>query len=134
MQRFTVIAAAAIIALLMAGCAMDGDKASSVAPLKTMETSVGTVLADAQGFTLYTYKNDPMGKSECNGRCARKWPPVPADGVVLPPDSELSVITRKDGKTQLAWRGHALYRWEKDKEPGQTTGHDLGEVWYAARP
>jgi predicted lipoprotein with Yx(FWY)xxD motif len=57
-----------------------------------------------------------------------------ADDAMPAPGSELSVIKRKDGAQQFAWRGRPLYRWEKDKEPGQVTGHNLGEVWFAARP
>ncbi len=134
MKGFVRYSVSIAVAALLAACAADGDKMADIAPLKTMDTSVGTVLADEQGFTLYTYKNDPMGKSECDGRCARKWPPVMVTGKMPAAGSDLTVISRNDGKQQLAWRGRPLYRWEKDKEPGQTTGHNLGEVWFVARP
>jgi predicted lipoprotein with Yx(FWY)xxD motif len=134
MSRFTILTVAAVVAPLLAACVTGGDNVAAVAPLKTMETSIGTVLADQKGYTLYTYKNDPTGRSECAGRCARKWPPVMVNGEMPAPGGDLSVIERKDGSRQFAWRGRPLYRWEKDKEPGQVTGHNLGEVWFVARP
>ena len=133
MSRLTNLMAALAIVPLLAACAGPDQNMAGVAPLKTMDTSVGVVLADTDGMTLYTYSKDPKGASECFNRCARKWPPVTAT-VEPPAGSDLSVIDRKDGKRQYAWRGKPLYRWVKDKEPGQTTGHNLGEVWFVARP
>lgn len=121
------------LAPLLAACAAPERAAVDVAPLKTVETGIGPVLADAKGMTLYTYSKDPTGVSECFGRCARKWPPA-AVTAAPPPGSDLTIIDRKDGTRQYAWRGRPLYTWAKDKEPSQTTGHNLGEVWFAARP
>jgi predicted lipoprotein with Yx(FWY)xxD motif len=104
-----------------------------IAPLQLRATDVGTVLVDPTGMTLYTYTDDPDGQSLCYGRCARKWVPVKApDGAA--PNGLLSVIERRDGGRQLAWRGKPLYTWVKDKTPGDVTGHKKGDVWFVARP
>ena len=132
MSKVRSFAAALMVAPLLAACAAPAERAD-VAPLRTMETGIGGVLVDEKGMTLYTYSKDPMGASECSGRCARRWPPVTATAAPSP-GSELTVVQRQDGTKQYAWRGRPLYRWVKDKQPGQTTGHNLGEVWFAARP
>ena len=133
MSRLKHLTVALTLLPLLAACAGPTHSTAKVAPLKTMETDIGVVITDADGMTLYTYAKDPFGSSDCAGRCARKWPPVAA--TAAPPfDSELTIIDREDGAKQYAWRGRPLYRWTKDARPGQTTGHNLGEVWFVARP
>jgi predicted lipoprotein with Yx(FWY)xxD motif len=133
MSRLKHLTVALTLLPLLAACAGPTQNTAKVAPLKTTETDIGVVITDADGMTLYTYAKDPFGSSDCAGRCARKWPPVAA--TAEPPfDSELTIIDREDGTKQYAWRGRPLYRWTKDTQPGQTTGHNLGEVWFAARP
>lgn len=123
----------AILGVAVASCATDTQQSSDLGPLKVRQTALGAVLTDAKGMTLYTYKEDPAGGSACFERCARTWPPVQA-AAGMPASGKLSVIERKDGMRQYAYNGQALYLWIKDKEPGQTTGHNVGEVWFAARP
>ncbi len=52
-------------------------------PLKTASSSeLGEILTGPNEMTLYIFAVDKEpGKSECNGRCARHWPPFqPAAG------------------------------------------------------
>ncbi len=30
----------------------------------------------------------------------------------------------------MTYKGMPLYTWAKDKVPGDTTGQDVGDVWY----
>jgi predicted lipoprotein with Yx(FWY)xxD motif len=92
-----------------------------------------TILTNADGMTLYTYDNDKPGVSNCNGGCAKKWPPLEATTEGLQ-EGDYSVITRKDGRLQWAYYGKPLYTWIKDKEPGQTSGDGLGGKWHVAKP
>ena len=71
--------------------------------LKTAKTSMGTVLTNAKGFTLYWFSLDTPATSKCSGACASAWPPVTgpvsaAPGVSLP--GNLGTITRSDGSRQ----------------------------------
>ena len=50
------------------------------------------------------------------------------------PGADYSVITRDDGKTQLAYKGKPLYYWIKDTKPGDKTGEGVNQVWRAAKP
>jgi predicted lipoprotein with Yx(FWY)xxD motif len=54
--------------------------AEDYGPLKVQKTSMGNVLADPKGMTLYTFDKDTSGKSNCNGECAEYWPPVKGGG------------------------------------------------------
>jgi predicted lipoprotein with Yx(FWY)xxD motif len=41
-------------------------------------------------------------------------------------------VTRDDGSEQLAYDGMPLYYWVSDTAPGDTTGHEVGDVWFVA--
>jgi predicted lipoprotein with Yx(FWY)xxD motif len=100
--------------------------------LKTAKVGGVTVLASAQGLTLYSFAPDTPAKSVCNGACATAWPPVkPATTATV--KSPFATIKRSDGATQLTFRGHPLYTFVGDKAPGQAAGNNLnlnGGVWH----
>ena len=82
-------------------------------------------------MTLYTFAKDTAGsgKSMCNGPCATNWPPLLVDGSPAV-SGDYSVITRDDGKKQLAYKGMPLYFWAKDTKPGDKTGDGfLNGAW-----
>ena len=89
------------------------------------------VFADAKGMTLYTFDQDTPGKSNCNGDCARSWPPFIAQGNAAPA-GEWTVVTRADGSKQWAYKGKPVYFWTNDHNPGETTGDGFGNVWHIA--
>ena len=115
--------------------------ASEAAALSVMSTSIGDVLVDAKGATIYTFANDTGTASTCTGVCATDWPPVPAPDPVptsLPGvTAALGTTARDDGSTQLTVEGHPVYRFAGDSAPGQTNGQGLelnGGVWTAVAP
>lgn len=93
---------------------------------------LGQFLTDTEGMTLYLFTKDEPGKSNCYDECAVNWPPYMADSTTLPEDvpGELTVVARDDGTEQLAYNGWPLYLWVKDTAPGDTTGQDVGGVWF----
>lgn len=111
--------------------------ASSSTALKTEHTSLGTVLADAQGMTVYWFAADHGTTSACSGACAAAWPPVigmpkAAAGVTL--TGTFGTITRSDGAKQATYNGHPLYTFKADSAPGQVNGNKVtgfGAAWYA---
>lgn len=123
----------ATVSILLAACSGQKTAHNDLGPLETRHTGVGEILTNPKGMTLYTYKDDPANGSICYRRCARGWPPmVAAPGAKS--NGKLKVIQRKDGIRQWAYNGKALYTWRKDKKPGDTTGHNKGDVWFVARP
>jgi predicted lipoprotein with Yx(FWY)xxD motif len=89
------------------------------------------VLADAKGMTLYTFKKDTAGVSNCNDNCAKNWPPLMA-AAGAKPMGEWTVVTRADGSRQWAYKGMPLYLWVKDMKPGDTSGDGVGGAWNVA--
>ncbi|WP_020408617.1 COG4315 family predicted lipoprotein [Hahella ganghwensis] len=98
-----------------------------------VNTSIGTVFANAQGMTLYTFTKDTADASNCYDGCTGSWPPffAKADAKVW---GEFSVIQRKDGTYQWAYKNQPLYTWVGDRQQGDTSGDGVGSVWYAAKP
>ena len=108
------------------------------ATLATRTTPLGTV-ATSDGFTVYQFAKDTSNPpaSMCSGACAKTWPPVMAsdqlalNGVSV---AEVGTVTRPDGGVQLTLGGWPVYRYAKDKAPGDTTGQGVGGTWSALGP
>jgi predicted lipoprotein with Yx(FWY)xxD motif len=100
---------------------------------------VGDFLVATGGKTLYTFTKDTEGVSNCADECAKNWPPYTllederlAAGAGI--TGKLDLIKRADGKMQVTYKGMPLYFFKDDKKPGDTAGHEVGEVWFAAKP
>jgi predicted lipoprotein with Yx(FWY)xxD motif len=112
----------------------------STVTISTRSTSIGTVLVNSQGHTLYWFAIDTATKSNCNGSCATYWPPVigkpvAASGTSLP--KGFGTITRSDGSVQATYDGHPLYTYAADSAAGMTSGNGLnvsGGLWWAMTP
>ena len=123
------LSTAAAAAFLSAGVALAG----MGAPAVTGKLGDKTYLMDQNKMTLYTFDKDAKGVSNCYGACAEKWPPLLAEeGAEL--GRGYSLIKRKDGTMQVAYHGHPLYLWFKDKHPGDMTGDGVKGVWHIAVP
>ena len=99
------------------------------APAKSM----GGVLTNTAGMTLYTFDKDAGGKSACNGPCAANWPPLMAAGDAKA-SGDWSIVSRDDGGKQWAYKGKPVYLWGKDQKPGDRTGDGFNNVWHVATP
>jgi predicted lipoprotein with Yx(FWY)xxD motif len=114
---------------------------SSVAPTLQIhrDATLGPLLTDARGQTLYMFTNDKPGVSNCPGECASFWPPLIVDATTLPtgPDAVsagLGTTSRDDGSQQVTYNGVPLYYWAKDTKPGDTTGQGVNNVWFVVPP
>ena len=110
--------------------------AAGGAALMLRRTSLGIILTDGQGFTVYAFEADRGTTSRCTGACAAAWPPVitsaarvmVADGA---DESLVGEITRAGGARQVTYDGHPLYRYAGDAIPGAITGQ--GSEAFGAR-
>ena len=129
-----------LIALAVAAAALASSATSAAqggAKVTLGRSTLGRVLVDGNGRTLYLFEKDKHGRSSCTGACAAYWPPllphakpVAAAGVKA---SLLGVTRRTDGSSQVTYAGHPLYRFALDAKPGQMRGqdlHDFGAGWY----
>jgi len=121
-----------------AGAASPSPSTASVL-LKTAQTSLGMVLTNGQGFTVYWFAADTATTSACSGACAAAWPPVigmpqVASGVKL--SGKLGEIMRANGQMQATYNGHPLYLFAGDTSPGQVNGNGVngfGALWWAIK-
>ena len=112
-----------------------GTMADAAASISLADTSLGKVLVDGNGMTLYLFTKDTEEASACEGECLVTWPPLSADEVPTAGEgidaAELSLKTGGDGKQQVAYHGHLLYLFAPDEKPGDVTGQGVGDVWFA---
>ena len=119
------------LALVVAGSAL---AAPPRAHVSVRSTSLGSVLVDSRGHTLYAFDLDKGTKSACSGVCAASWfpflttaKPLTAGGV---PAAKLGLAKRANGKWQVMFAGHLLYFFAGDKAAGQVRGASI-EHWAA---
>jgi predicted lipoprotein with Yx(FWY)xxD motif len=99
---------------------------------------LGKILADGEGITLYIFKLDTPGVSNCLSTCGATWPPLlsKAAPVIGSPEitGKLGVITRPDGSQQATYNDLPLYTFVLDVKPGDTSGNGYGGNWTVATP
>ena len=98
-----------------------------------LKLGAAPVLSDSNGMTLYVFDKDVGGVSDCYGMCAMFWPPAIAPAGAAARDG-YSLVARRDGKMQWAYKGKPLYLYQNDSKPGDVTGDGVDQVWHVARP
>ncbi len=139
-NRKWITAGCALSGLALAACGSSGTStpaASAAAAIRSGTTSIGTVLANAKGRTLYWFAIDTPTKSKCSGACTATWPPVigsPRLATGLAATGRFGTIKRSDGTVQVTWNGHPLYTYAGDNASGQANGNGVngfGGIWHA---
>ena len=131
-----VAAAAVIVVLAVTATAIAATRAPS--QVKTRKTSIGTILVDSKGKSLYLFKKDKGTKSSCYSSCAANWPPYLTTGKPTAAGgasaSKLGTTKRTNGTLQVTYNKHPLYWFKFDKAAGSTKGQDVhafGGDWFA---
>ena len=138
---------AAAIALAAAGGAaaptaeMDGlapaaKPGAKGAKVKLLKTRFGRILVTGKGLTLYLFQKEKSAQSECYDDCAVAWPPLLTRGrPVAGRDVKqklLGTTTRTDGRRQVTYRGHPLYRYHTEDQAGEVLCQNVfefGGLW-----
>jgi predicted lipoprotein with Yx(FWY)xxD motif len=108
------------------------------AVVRAQSESLGIILFDLSGHTLYRFGGDKGSVSTCYGPCAKAWPPALTEGKVRPmevPRTLVGTTKRKDGTIQLTYAGHPLYTHSGVRQ-GDTSDNGVkafGARWYALR-
>jgi predicted lipoprotein with Yx(FWY)xxD motif len=136
------IAAVVLVTVLASGAlAAPSSQSSSLVQVATNST-LGRILVNAQGMTLYTLSTEAGGSVQCTGSCLQAWPPlVLAAGASTPTlpagtPGTLGVITRQDVGQQVTYNGFPLYMYSGDSKAGDTNGEGVPQspgTWHAAK-
>jgi predicted lipoprotein with Yx(FWY)xxD motif len=114
---------------------------STVSTVSTGTTSLGTVLTNAQGFTLYYFlpeRNSKIGA--CTGGCLTAWPPLVVTGsptstsAVTGTLATVSIMANGAAENEVTYNGWPLHTFASDTQPGQTNGEGVGGNWFAVTP
>jgi predicted lipoprotein with Yx(FWY)xxD motif len=114
---------------------------SSGTTISTGTTSLGTVLTDSRGFTLYYFlpeKNSTIGA--CTGGCLTAWPPLTVTGTPSAASgatgtlATVSVMVNGAAATEVTYNGWPLHTFASDTAAGQTGGNGVSGMWFAAMP
>jgi predicted lipoprotein with Yx(FWY)xxD motif len=126
------------------GASTAGVKAASAtkatAALRVRHTSLGNVLVNGQGMTVYMLTADKPGRSSCSSQCLSYWPSVPPvtkPGNLHGISAKVASTQSMAGKPMATAGGWPLYTYVGDHAPGDTSGEGIrnfGGVWYAVSP
>jgi len=111
--------------------APESSSASGAAVVKTASGSLGTILVDSQGMTLYHLSGEQGGKFICTSTaCVGVWHPLiaPSSGAPGGEVGSLGTVKRPDGTMQVTYKGTPLYTFAQDKRTGETNGQGIKDV------
>ncbi|MFI1393863.1 hypothetical protein [Streptomyces sp. NPDC020681] len=145
MRRTTVAAVALVFtaSLGLAACGDDGGGSSGssattatakdTSTVKIADSSLGEILVDGSGRTLYLFTEDGVNTNSmnCDAACLKLWPPLegkPKAGEGV--DASLINTTDLAGKTQATFAGHPLYYYAPDTAAGDVKGQGIDKIWY----
>ena len=151
-RKLTMISGVALLAVVAAGCGNSSSSdttggAASTTPvpsggaLSVAATSLGRVVVDSEGFTVYMLTADSPGRSTCSSDCLSTWPPVaePSSGTPSSPDitAKVGEAQATTGSAMLTVGGWPVYTYAQDSAPGDVSGEGItsfGGTWYAIGP
>lgn len=143
LMKLSLPTIAACILLAACGSSKSGTATSSNAPasqttgsssnatVKTASSSLGTILVNAQGMTLYHLSGEQNGKFICTGTaCTGIWHPltISAGGTPSGEVGSLGTVKRPGGTIQVTYKGTPLYTFASDQQPGETKGQGIKDV------
>jgi predicted lipoprotein with Yx(FWY)xxD motif len=119
-----------------------GGSGTSTSPtVSTGTTSLGTVLTDAHGLTLYYFLPEKGGvTTACDATCLTAWPPVVVSGsptsssAVTGTLGVVSISFNGSTVSQVTYNGWPLHTYSGDSASGQTNGQNVENTWFAAEP
>ena len=100
--------------------------------------TLGPFLVDEKGMTLYLFTKDMPNVTNCYDQCAENWPPLLTTDAPIAGEGVdaalLGTTERTDGTLQVTYNSWPLYFYITDIKAGDTTGQEVGDVWYVISP
>jgi predicted lipoprotein with Yx(FWY)xxD motif len=138
-RHVSIMLAALAFATTLGACGSSDPKTpvapqSAVTELTLGATSLGQVVTDANGRTLYMFTKDMAGSmtSACTGDCLALWPPA-FSGTTAPKATGVTgTIGTIDvsGKKQVTLDGWPLHYYAQDVAAGDVDGQGVDGEWY----
>ena len=88
-------------------------------------SDAGHLLVAVGGATVYTSDKDGPNKSNCFAACEKTWRPILAPQIGAQARKDWTIIERKPGVKQWAFRSKPLYTYSDDPGPGYQDGMDV---------
>lgn len=144
--KLSLPAIAASLLIAACGSSSSNNTASSAAGTQPAQTSskssgalvttasnatLGTILVNSQGMTLYHLSGEQNGKFICtSSACVGVWHPLTASSSGAPSGEvgSLGTVKRPDGTTQVTYKGLPLYTFTSDRQPGEAKGQGIKDV------
>jgi predicted lipoprotein with Yx(FWY)xxD motif len=109
---------------------------SSAATVQLRRTSLGSILVNGSGRTLYEFTRDHANKSSCAAisGCSAVWPSLKASGRPTAGSGVKASLLSTTTGHQVTYAGHPLYTYNGDSGPGKTSYvgvKQFGGTWYA---
>jgi predicted lipoprotein with Yx(FWY)xxD motif len=107
--------------------------ASTSSGLHVASTSIGKVVVDGNGMTVYMLTADKPDHSSCSAACLAYWPPVAPSSETGISAKVGSTSTMSGGKTATVG-GWPVYTFVQDQKAGDVNGEGVktfGGTWYA---
>ena len=148
-MKTKITALALGLGILFTSCSNDDDENQMPQyeiQLKNNAT-LGKILTDKDGRTLYYFANDFDGKNSCTGGCEAVWPVFNTENLTQDKVSEglnitdFATTTTTSGKKQATYKGHPLYYFapkvndvNTPEAAGEVKGEGVNNVWYVVKP
>ena len=103
-------------------------------------SSVGNILVNQGGRSLYVFAPEKGGKVVCTGSCATTWPPLTSSGQEPSISSTLvhaalvGKVADPSGGQIITYAGWPLHTYSGDTAAGQLNGQGISGQWYAISP
>lgn len=99
--------------------------------LSVSKTTIGHVLASADGRTLYVRNDDANAQAlSCDRECMETWRPLEAPWTTVK-SGAFSARVRPDGIHQWSHMDRPLYLYARDAARGDIEGHGIDGAWQA---
>jgi predicted lipoprotein with Yx(FWY)xxD motif len=115
-------------------------RASAGTRITLRASEFGTMLFGPNRQAIYIFERDRRNRTNCQGECAKAWPPVYTRGKPVAGrgvrKSLLGSIRRRDGRRQVTYAGKPLYYYAHEG-PGQVLCHNVtlnGGLWWVIGP
>jgi predicted lipoprotein with Yx(FWY)xxD motif len=141
-----LLAVGAVAALTLTACGSgsgsttpttnDAGAAVAVGGLRVADTSLGKVVVDAKGMTVYMLSADSKNHATCDAGCQQYWPATAA-GQAPGVTAAVGTTGLPGGGTTDTVGGLPVYTFRLDQKPGDVNGqgvNEFGGVWYAVSP